>query len=298
MRLNIVHWLIVISLNWSANSVFGAMFEQEEALIPQLHHSVADVYSTTQPTKLKLLTLNLAHGRGDSVSQLLLSKEKIKENLNQIGQFLSYENADVVALQEADAASWWSGEFDHVAYLAGLAGYRYYIHGKHVDRFFGRYGTAILSKYPITNSFSYRFAPTPPTPSKGFVVGQINLPCATEPTNCHPIDIYSIHLDFSRQSKRLEQIAQLNAVRQQRQVPSILLGDFNATWQGGNKVIGTILSDRSLTTYFKYSNSHNTYGNKRLDWIFIPKTMAFLDYQVADQVLSDHQAVVATVLME
>jgi endonuclease/exonuclease/phosphatase family metal-dependent hydrolase len=68
-------------------------------------------------------TLNLAHGRKDSLNQLLLWTSTIKENLNDIADVLGQHKPHVVALQEADAASFWSGSFDHVEYLASNAHY-------------------------------------------------------------------------------------------------------------------------------------------------------------------------------
>ena len=60
---------------------------------------------------LKIVTLNVAHGRNQSVSQLLLDKEDISANLLRIAGVLGTVGADVVALQEADGPSGWSGKF-------------------------------------------------------------------------------------------------------------------------------------------------------------------------------------------
>ncbi|MCK5359007.1 MAG: hypothetical protein KAJ95_00180, partial [Gammaproteobacteria bacterium] len=63
---------------------------------------------------LRVATLNLAHGRKDSVNQLFVWKDTFKENLDDVGDVLSKYKPHVVALQEADAVSLWSGSFDHV----------------------------------------------------------------------------------------------------------------------------------------------------------------------------------------
>ena len=54
---------------------------------------------------LKLLTLNIAHGRKDSFNQLLVPNGTIVENLDDIAELLKKVDADVVALQEADGPS-------------------------------------------------------------------------------------------------------------------------------------------------------------------------------------------------
>ncbi len=66
---------------------------------------------------LRLLTLNASHGRKTAWNQMLVSKKRTYENLDLIASLLEESNADVVALQEADAPSRWSGKFDHVDYL-------------------------------------------------------------------------------------------------------------------------------------------------------------------------------------
>jgi hypothetical protein len=78
---------------------------------------------------LRVATLNLAHGRKDSFNQLFVWESTFKENLNDVAEVLTRHRPHVVALQEADAVSRWSGSFDHVAYLAA-AGYPWRAHDK------------------------------------------------------------------------------------------------------------------------------------------------------------------------
>jgi hypothetical protein len=65
---------------------------------------------------LYLVSINLAHGRKDSLNQILVSAEQIREILDLIAAFLMECDADVVALQEADSSLPWNGGFDHVSY--------------------------------------------------------------------------------------------------------------------------------------------------------------------------------------
>ena len=95
---------------------------------------------------LTLVSINLAHGRKKSVNQWLVSHDKTLDNLNDIATFLINVGADVVALQEADAPSAWSGKFDHVEYLAKKGGVPYFTYGEHARIGMGNYGTAILSR--------------------------------------------------------------------------------------------------------------------------------------------------------
>ena len=123
-------------------------------------------YGCTPQTRqiLRVATVNVAHGRGVStnpIGQIRHSRHIIGENLTAIAAGLRRGAADVVALQEADAASDWSGGFDHVAFLAEFAGYPYRHHGLHVD--FDRagmklrYGTALLGRRRLVNARTFTF---------------------------------------------------------------------------------------------------------------------------------------------
>ena len=281
---------------------YASIFDRENVLSVYSPSTLSANQSakSNNTNRIKVVTLNMAHGRGDSFNQVFLSENRVKKNLTNIAHFLEEQSPDVVALQEADGISWWSGGFDHVAFLAKKAGYNYFVRGNHVDMFFGQYGTAILSKYPIDEAKSYRFKPTPPTLSKGFVLASITLPCSHQNRivqSCHNVDIYSVHFDFSRQSKRQDQVEQLSKVLAKRQHMNIVMGDFNSVWRGGDKIIGQIINDAGLKAYYKESFGLGTYGDNRLDWIFISPQMAFLNYHNHLAVLSDHQAVVADILI-
>ena len=51
---------------------------------------------------LTVISLNIAHGRGGSFNQLLLRAGTIRAKLGRIAAMLAREQADVVALQEAE----------------------------------------------------------------------------------------------------------------------------------------------------------------------------------------------------
>lgn len=82
---------------------------------------------------LRVVTLNLAHGRKDSFNQIFVWENTFKENLDDIVDVLRQYKPHVVALQEADAESLWSVSFDHVAYLASGAEYPWRTHAKNSD---------------------------------------------------------------------------------------------------------------------------------------------------------------------
>ena len=70
---------------------------------------------------MKVMTLNIAHGRKDGPNQVFQKARTIKSNLDEIAEVVNREKPDVLALQEADGPSIWSGGLDQVKYLAEKA---------------------------------------------------------------------------------------------------------------------------------------------------------------------------------
>ena len=243
---------------------------------------------------LRVATLNLAHGRKDSFNQIFVGENTFKENLNDIADVLSLYKPHVVALQEADAASRWSGSFDHVAYLASGAEYPWRTHESNAESWLFSYGTALLSGLPLIETIKHTFEPSPPTLDKGFVLAQIEWPSADE-NKSRKVDVISVHLDFSRQSVREKQINEMLAILSARMNPTIILGDFNSEWLAEASGIKELVTKSRFVTYEAEGNNHNTYKNKRLDWILISKDMEFVSYQVLPDTLSDHAMVVADI---
>ncbi|MEE1674479.1 endonuclease/exonuclease/phosphatase family protein [Agarivorans aestuarii] len=240
--------------------------------------------------QLKVATLNLAHGRKHALNQLLVRGNTSKKNLLDIATYLREQNIDIVALQEADASSAWSGGFDHVAFLAQHAGYSWYAHSIHSSSKLANYGTAILSKYPISEALAVNFAPSPPTTSKGFTHARVAL------NSQQSLDVVSVHLDFSRASIRQQQLEQLNAQLQNTVNSTIIMGDFNSQGQLHKPdEVNRFLEQSPYRAFELGSKELASYKNKRLDWIFLSKDLRFVNYQVGPDSLSDHRPVISLI---
>ena len=107
--------------------------------------------STHQPDRtaihispiLKVMTLNMAHGRKESLNQMFLSESTIKNNLTDIAKVFQQQKIDIIALQEADAPSLWSGNFNHVIWLSQQSRYLNYIQASHANSWLFSYGTGL-----------------------------------------------------------------------------------------------------------------------------------------------------------
>ena len=110
-------------------------------------------------------------------------------NLDAISIVIRRESPDVVALQEADGPSFWSGRFNHVEYLARSSGYNYYLQCEHARGMGLSYGNALISALPLRNPSGSAFERSFITAPEGFLVSMIEWPG-------HPdfeVDVVSVH---------------------------------------------------------------------------------------------------------
>lgn len=240
--------------------------------------------------QISLMTLNIAHGRKNKRSQLFQTKKQIKENLKYISNTIEEYLPDLLSLQEADAASFWSGNFSHIKYILKNTSFCYSIQGEHVKGMRLAYGTAILSKICPKNSLSVCFRPVAPLLSKGFVS------CDLELDN-KKIKIVSLHLDFARSSLRIEQAKIIIKEFKEKCNPMIIMGDFNCDEKMKNSVICLLIKELKLKAYKINSKNMSTFKitNKRLDWILISEELKFLEYKVVKEKMSDHSGIFAVV---
>ena len=258
----------------------------ESDLLPQI------VESDT----LNVLTLNVAHARGESLNQILVSTDQHRSNLDKISSTLRDSEAQVVAVQEADGQSLWSGQFDHVGYLSAAAGSWNFVHGYHADSWLFTYGAALMSNFRLSETQSHRFQPSWPTATKGFVRGSILWRDSEDRSAAIPITLVSVHLDFSRESVRRAQIEELVAELQHIQTPLIILGDFNADWSVEDSPVRELTAKLKLRAFNPEGTGLGSYkGSQRLDWILISDRLEFANYRVLPNVVSDHLAVQAKI---
>ncbi len=245
---------------------------------------------------LRILTLNIAHGRNQAVNQVFLEKQAIEQNLESIAVLFRDTAADVIALQEADGPSRWSGDFDHIAFLARESGYPWHYRANHAESWLFSYGTAVLSRYPVDEIIQHTFEPSPPTFNKGFLLGRVKWSEKDQPDAAVAIDIVSVHLDFSRRSVRDGQIAELSEILSQRNSPMIVLGDFNSDWLSQDSVVRRLAEHSGLSVFEHDASDLNTYKSAhRFDWILISSELEFVSYRVLPDTVSDHQAVLAEI---
>jgi len=253
----------------------------------------------SQPGTIRLMSLNVAHGRRLARQQLLLPRDRFHANLCEVAEVIAREAPDVVALQEADGPSFWSGGFDHVEHIADLCGYPERLRGDHnCVRFRGREvrtGTALMARLPLGERASHPFSPSPPTPRKGFVVASVPVPNDGGRT----IDVVSVHLDFLRKATRRRQVAEMAAVLERRGRPLIVMGDMNCWWGRRNDALPLLVELLGVRPWKPTLREHATFSSRkprfRIDWVMASPELEFVRYETLPDPVSDHLGIVAEV---
>ena len=239
---------------------------------------------------LRVMTLNVAHGRGTSFHQLLLPSAEIVRNLDSINKLLNQAAPDIAAFQEIDGPSFWSGKFNHVEYLASHSMFTRSIQASHVDAIGLSYGTALMSRQEMSNSQAVTFNPLLTLVPTGFVVSTIRWPGR----DSIDIDVVSVHLDFMSGWVRKKQADELIAVlRARNNHLIIIMGDMNSGWQ--DSAPQYLAEKLGLKAYQPENSKLITFPllGKRLDWVLISPGLEFSSYEVIGTDISDHRGVFA-----
>ena len=259
---------------------------------PQVSASVAAPPAAAAHAPLRHSTPTQAHARGTAYPPALQGEARARANLAAIDAMLEREQPHVIALQEADQPSGWSGDFDHVDFIAAAAGVAGGGPTAPAEGMGQSYGTAVIARLPLEDHGAYTFNPAPASLPKGFSLATIRWPGMAR-----PIDVVSVHLEPLRQAIRQRQAVELVAALADRDRPLILMGDFNTEWDDDDGVLRTIAGGLALNAYVPEAGLV-TYPRlkRRLDWIHISCDFTFTGFRVLEDEVSDHRAVVADIL--
>ncbi|MEZ4524855.1 MAG: endonuclease/exonuclease/phosphatase family protein [Desulfobacterales bacterium] len=234
---------------------------------------------------LKLMTLNMAHGRKDG-SVRFSDRKRNPVPSDDIAEVLKREKPDIVALQEADGPCAWSGNFDHVVsgaksrvsiLDAGRAGENAGIflwHRHTVGAWFGKsalwHFRHLRLHHPKVLWRSFRNSPAVPQGKSGLFSCIL-----TFPVNLCEKSRYGTWLITSADK-----------------IPLIVMGDFNCGWENGESAVAEAARLLNLKVWQKTAQGLETYPHsqpgKRLDWILIANQFDVAEYRVFDHLLSDH----------
>ncbi|MBL9187043.1 MAG: endonuclease/exonuclease/phosphatase family protein [Opitutaceae bacterium] len=249
--------------------------------------------------RLRLVTFNIAHGRGLSPIQGLTSQRKLRVNLRKIASLLDRLEPDVVALQEIDERSRWAGNFDHLDYLRVHTKFPHAIFGVH-NRSAGllnlSYGNAVLSRHPIRAAETVAFGQRR-LGEKGFLYVEFDVG-----GRCLPV--VNLHLHFGSRLQRLRQLELLLGWLREKhrmhvdrwEVPPIICGDFNNPGDRDDATASLLSHLSDYCDYVLHPAGGLTFPSplprRALDFVFLPAGCMKVKSEVVRSMLSDHRPVV------
>jgi len=257
----------------------------------------------THMTTLRIVTYNIAHGRGLRPIAGLASQRGVRAQLNKIARMLAGLKADVVCLQEIDQDSAWSGHFDHLEYLRRFARFPHAVFGVNSRRdglFHFNYGNAILSRLPIADAENIAFGKRR-VGEKGFLFAEIELGAG------RILPVVNMHLHHRSRAHRLRQVERVMTYlgeipagqRALWAVGPVLCGDMNNPSHAERDATAALLkfvTERGGKYQLFPQNGERTYPSplprRTLDFVFLPPECVNASCHVVRAFLSDHRPVV------
>jgi len=252
--------------------------------------------------RLRLVTYNIAHGRGLRPIQGLQSKRSMLAHLRRIAALLVRLDADVVALQEIDQNSRWAGNFDHLEYLREQAGYAFALHGVTTRRtglFNLCYGNAFLSRHPLEEGEAVPFGRRT-VGEKGFLFAETVI-------GGRRVPLINLHLHYRSRAARLRQVGEVFRFLEIRHntrapfwdVPPIVCGDFNTSGKASDAAAGLLAELEHFAVYTLHPENGRTFPSplpaRALDFVLVPAGLEVTRCEVVRSWLSDHRPVLAEV---
>ena len=258
--------------------------------------------------RLRIVTFNIAHGRGLVPMQGLAPGWLIRRRLRKIAALLVSLRADIVALQEVDQCSRWAGNFDQLEFIREAGGFAHAVFGI-TNRRAGLlnycYGNALLSNHPILASESVSFG-TRAIGEKGFLFAEIEC-------DGRRVPLANLHLRHRSRAHRFRQaelfLAWFRAQRSHRHphwaLPPVVCGDFNNSAMQADAT-AALLREFSGHGHGDYT-MHPTDGactfpsplpGRALDFILLPPGCRHARSEVVRSFLSDHRPVLVDCELE
>ncbi|WP_082632313.1 endonuclease/exonuclease/phosphatase family protein [Algoriphagus resistens] len=167
----------------------------------------------TESLEVKVLSYNVHHCNPPSKPGLI--------DVDGIAKVILNSKADLIGLQEIDVNNERSGvHLNQAEKLAELTGMKFYF-SKGIDYKGGTYGTAILSKYPISEMETVHLPEETGTERRTLSVVTVELPEEVQ------VRFGNTHLDFTSDTNALAQAEAITTYFEEEKLPIILVGDFN-----------------------------------------------------------------------
>ncbi|MCO4745579.1 MAG: endonuclease/exonuclease/phosphatase family protein [Proteobacteria bacterium] len=226
---------------------------------------------------MRIITLNLAHGRGRGRHQAFRSRRSLARQLDHVIEVLREQKPDVLALQEVDRRSRWTFGVNQLDVLRDALEMPHASAFMHQSWVLGEAGTALLSTAPLLDVRCKGFAESW-RDNKGYVSAKT-----------HGVTVVSAHTDFANRSVRERQ---MRALVRQLEGPTVVAGDLNDQVSA----VSRWFEGTGFHTEAEAAPTFRKLGPRRLDWVLASEHLRFALYETLAGDLSDHQAVLAEIV--
>ena len=245
---------------------------------------VASEASAVSESRLRVMTYNIKYGAESGL------------DLGKLADVIKASNPDVVGLQEVDEGTRRSGNKQETAELSRLTGMRYRYFGANFDYDGGKYGLAILSKYPLSNTRTIRLDDR--TKRENGYEPRIAVAADVNAKN-RKITFVTVHASLHASERDDNGRAILSALGPSAS-RAIVCGDFNET---PSKDIGDLLTGAGMVDAFNEKHRFQlgftapaTLPLKRIDFIYRGKSFGKTAHAwVPNTKASDHRPVAAVI---
>ncbi len=273
-----------------AGGLLGLMVASAKGLIGTSNAS-GQVRAKKDKT-LRVVTLNLAHGRGLAPNQALVESEVISGNLQETARYLDALDADIVGLQEVDKDCNWSGNCSQAKDIAHGGDFRHYrmgVNNRRAGRYQLVYGNALLSQYPVRQCQNYPFSDAS-IGGKGFLMADVE-------AGDRVLTVCIVHLAPVGKRARRSQVRSIIHALEDGDNPLVVMGDFNAEIEKDG-VLEEMCEALGLETIRGGEGARDTFRflrGRRIDYIFSSRSLRVVNYHVGEAELSDHRPVICDI---
>tara|TARA_B100000953_G_scaffold113308_3_gene93306 strand:- start:4985 stop:5812 length:828 start_codon:yes stop_codon:yes gene_type:complete len=271
------------------NSIFKIMqcFSIKSAFLILLFFNVIYKAHSQKLVRSEVIVLsyNIHHANPPSQSEVI--------NLDTIATIIKNSKADIVGLQEVDIYTERSGKKLHMAkVLAEKAGFEYWYFSKSINFQGGEYGTAILSKFPLSDTITTKLPNPKNAEPRTLSLANIHINPKLE------IKIANTHLDYTDASNNLAQVSAIRKILSSEDKPVIITGDFNVVPESSSMNQLLEIFSSSCTDVCDFTSSAQQ-PESTIDYIlYKSNTIDVLEHKVLKETFaSDHFPVKARFLI-
>jgi endonuclease/exonuclease/phosphatase family metal-dependent hydrolase len=249
--------------------------------------------------RIRLMTFNIAHGRGLGLYQGFTSDRRLRRNISAIAGLMRDLRVDLAAFQEIDESSHWHHGLRMMDELRAESGFEIALMGVNNRRGGEKplaYGNALFTKFAPDVWDNQPFGDAT-LGEKGFLYAELAV------GGRYLLPIVNLHLDYRSRARRIAQIEKLVDYMRKRplrpdrsHLPPIICGDFNSGAQRLRDAVRRLFAHLTENDAYRlFPTDARTFPSlwpqRCIDFVFVPGEFRVLECCVIPAKLSDHMPV-------